>query len=415
MKTQKKLLTDRTLRTVKVPTERTLVWDTAVPGAYLLTTPNGNISYDLMKRIRGQMTPVRRIVGYAWRVGQQPPIPLAELRDMARGMLSSMAKGIDPKAQVRAEKEAKDAQARAIFSNVVEDFLADHVRGQKSAKSIEQTFRTVINPILGKLPITAITDQDIVRVVKPIAKVHQYRGRNTYANLHTMFGWAIGQRCYGLTVSPFEGLSLNKICGEITPRQRVLTDSELLAVWKATEAIGGIPGSFIQLLLLTGQRLREVSDLRWEEVDLGKGIITIGAKRMKGGSAHVVPLAPDALAMLCEISHNSPFVFSSNGGKKPISGFSKLKLKLDAAMPDKIAGWRFHDLRRSFRTGLSMLGVVDRVAELVIAHAQPGLHKVYDQHSFMPEKLDAMMRWQNHLRAIMSPPADNVVNLAGRR
>lgn len=174
----KKLLTDRFICGLKAPDRRTLIWDSAVPGAYLLVSPTGNISYNLMKRIRGVKDPVRRIVGYAWSIGQPMPIALADLRDMARDMLLAMAKGIDPKAQARAAKEAKDALARSTFSNVAKDFLGDHVAGQRSARSIRQTFDAVILPVLGKLPITAITDQDIVRLIKPIAKVHQYRARN---------------------------------------------------------------------------------------------------------------------------------------------------------------------------------------------------------------------------------------------
>lgn len=413
MKTERRLITDRWLRAVKVPKENELTYDTAVPGAYFFVTTNGNISYNLMKRIRGQMKPVRRIVAYAWKVGQQPPIPLAELRDMARDMLALMAKGLDPKRQAREKKEAEDAEARAIFSTVVGDFLAEHVKGQKTAKVATQTFNRVILPKLGKLLITDpdIGDIAVARVVKPIAKEgHIAFSRNVFALIHSMFAWAVGQRVYGLTKNPFEGLSIDKICGEIAPRQRVLSDAELLAVWQAADALGGIFGSFVQLLLLTGQRLREVSDLRWDEVDFDKGLLTIDGKRMKGGSAHVVPLGEDALEILRGIPRgDSPFVFSSNGGKKPISGFSKLKIRLDDAMPSKITGWRFHDLRRSFRTGLSMLGVADRVCELTIAHSQPGLHRVYDQHSFLPEKLSAMTAWQNHLRAVRSPAAANIL------
>jgi integrase len=147
------------------------------------------------------------------------------------------------------------------------------------------------------------------------------------------------------------------------------------------QTLGDPAGAFVQLLMLSGQRLRECSAARWEEFDLDKAVWTIPAARMKGKSPHIVPLAPMALEHLRQIPRcSSPFVFS-NGSKRPISGFSKLKIKLDAAMPEKIASWRFHDLRRSMRTGLSMLGTPDRVAELVIAHSQKGLHKVYDQHS----------------------------------
>jgi integrase len=156
--------------------------------------------------------------------------------------------------------------------------------------------------------------------------------------------------------------------------------------------------------------------MTWAEVDLDNALWTIAADRMKGGAAHIVPLAPEALALLRQVPRGSgPFVFSTCGGKKPVSGFSKLKARIDGAMPEKIAPWRFHDLRRSMRTGLSMLGVADIVAELTIAHAQPGLHRVYDQHGYLNEKRDALTRWERHLRALANPAPVNVVEFAGRR
>jgi hypothetical protein len=63
-----------------------------------------------------------------------------------------------------------------------------------------------------------------------------------------------------------------------------------------------------------------------------------------------------------------------------------------------------HDLRRTMRTGLSSLPIPDLVRELVIAHAKPGLHKVYDQFSYIDEKRQALELWQARVREIVSGP-----------
>ena|ERR1700731_4708281 len=166
---------------------------------------------------------------------------------------------------------------------------------------------------------------------------------------------------------------------------------------------------------MVGQRLQETARATWNEIDLDKGIWSISGDRMKTGSAHLVPLAPGVLALLRGIPRGSgPFIFSSCGGRKPISGFSKLKARIDAVIPEAIAPWRFHDLRRTLRTGLSMLGVADVVSELVIAHAQKGLHSTYDRYSYLLEKRDALTRWEGHLRAIAEPVPENVVEFTGR-
>ena len=112
---------------------------------------------------------------------------------------------------------------------------------------------------------------------------------------------------------------------------------------------------------------------------------------MKSGTAHTVPLVPDILSLLKSLPRFSggDFVFSTTGGKRPISGFSKAKVLLnDLMQKDLEAGgmpfddFVIHDIRRTCRTRFSALPVEDIVRELLLAHARPGLHKVYDLHAY---------------------------------
>ena len=92
-----------------------------------------------------------------------------------------------------------------------------------------------------------------------------------------------------LSVNPCAG---DQAAGHERPRERVLDDSELLAVWRAAEGIGGAGGRMAQLLVLTGQRLREVAQLEWRELDLDAAIWTLPSSRAKNDRAHEIPLAP---------------------------------------------------------------------------------------------------------------------------
>jgi len=171
----------------------------------------------------------------------------------------------------------------------------------------------------------------------------------------------------------------------------------------------------VRLLLLTGQRLREVAEMSWSEIDFQKGLWTIPADRMKADTAHIVPLALGAVAILQGLPRwTGPFVFTTTSGKRPIANFSGIKEKLDTLLPD-LASWRFHDLRRTMRTGLSALRIADTVSELCIAHTQKGLHKVYDQHAYLDEKRDAFDAWARRAKAIVDPgDPTNVVQITAR-
>ena len=98
-----------------------------------------------------------------------------------------------------------------------------------------------------------------------------------------------------------EGLALsNPIANmnrrEERPRERVLSNDELRAIWNA--AGNDTYGVIIKLLILTGQRRSEIAELRWAEVDLERRALNLSTERTKNKRQHVVPLAPTALALL---------------------------------------------------------------------------------------------------------------------
>src|SRR4029077_11392349 len=96
------------------------------------------------------------------------------------------------------------------------------------------------------------------------------------------------------------------------------------------------------------------------------------------------------------------FVFTTTAGARAVNGFSKAKARIDSL--GGVSGWKIHDLRRTMRTHLSALPVQDLVRELVIAHAKPGLHKVYDQHAYQEEKRECLYLWERRLTTILNPP-----------
>ena len=128
---------------------------------------------------------------------------------------------------------------------------------------------------------------------------------------------------------------------------------------------------------------------------------------MKADAAHIVPLGDAALAIVEGLPRRGEYLFTTSG-KTPVSGFSRAKSRAGKHM-SVVPDWRLHDLRRSMRTGLSALGVQDRIAEMTIGHKVQGLHKVYDQHSFLEERREALTQWEQHLLGIVEPKADNIV------
>ena len=207
------------------------------------------------------------------------------------------------------------------------------------------------------------------------------------------------------------------LIGSKKVRQRVLADDEMRLFWRATEDLSDPFNRLARFLFLTGQRERECSDMSWSEVDLGKALWVIPPARMKADASHIVPLSAEASAILEGLlrGKEGDFVFTTTEGRRPFSGFSKAKARLDATMRRLAAGdladWQLHDLRRSARTHFSAIPSQDIVRELAIAHTQKGLHKVYDQFAYLNEKRALFKAWGKRLMGIVEPPDSKIMSI----
>jgi integrase len=191
-------------------------------------------------------------------------------------------------------------------------------------------------------------------------------------------------------------------------RDRVLTNAEIAAFWKACDAAGEPFASILRILLLTGQRLNEVAGMRRDELS-DDGTWLLPASRTKNKRAHKVPLPAEARAIVAAVPAAHQIVFSTNG-RTPPSGFTRAKRRVDAAMGSP-PPWRLHDLRRTFVTGLVELGVAPHVVELIVNHvggARGGVAGVYNRSEMIEERRAALERWSLHVQGIVAGKPANV-------
>lgn len=401
----KRTLTDRTLKALKPAKagQRYGLMDSVVPGFGIRVTETGQKTFILVARFPGSSNPTRRAIG------EYGAISLEAARAKARQWLELLHKGIDPREEEEKKKAAAQRQRKNSFAAVAEDFIKDKLSTERRGKDAERHIRREFLPRWGKLPVAQVTESHVRDVVKAAKdRGSPYEAHAILATARRLFSWAIDQREYGLESSPCDRLRPKAIIGKKNPRQRILDDSEMRALWKVTESLGYPYGPLYRVLALTGQRKSEVAEARWSEFDLDKKVWIIPAKRMKGDAAHLVPLTADVIAILKSLPRftKGDHLFSTDFGVKPINGFSKGKARLDRALAAELGGklqpFVIHDIRRSMRTGLSALPVPDLVRELVIAHTKPGLHKVYDLHAYEAEKRDALELWTARLRSIVT-------------
>jgi integrase len=397
--------------------------DALVPGLIVRCAARRKV-FALHCRFPGAKAPTRRVIG---EVGA---LTIEQARDIARDWVQQIGRGVDPAAEAQrradAARRARDAEQQReelSFANVAADYLRRRVAGQRRAAAVARIVNNVLVPAFGDRLITAIARREVVKLVEQIDD----RGAPVYAaaafgTLRSMFNWAINRGSYELETSPCDRVKVSDLVSRTKqPRQRVLSDAELIAFHKATGRLGYPWQQLFRLLLLTGCRRGEVAGARWSEFDLSNKLFTVPPARFKSNSTHLVPLSGDAMAVVDGLPHfkHGDCLFSFTFGRTPALVLHDAKQRLDTLMLRYLKAmarhrgddpaavtlppWVVHDLRRTVRTRLAALEINDSVAEMVIGHGRKGLQRVYDQHSYEPQMRRALAAWAAALRGIVTP------------
>ena len=426
-------ITKRSVEAVPVPREgaRAYLWDETLKGFGVMVTPAGSRSYLVQYRIGGRGAPTRR-----YTLGKHgSPWTAEKARERAVDILQMVRKKVDPVQADRVRLEESvvsraDAE-RLAFGRYADAFMERHVDGRalRSADDIKSVFRRDLKPCFGDRSIPSIRRSDVQQCLDRVQGRSGSAANKAHKWLRKMFAYAVNRG--DLATSPMEGMSPPHQEGR---RERVLRGRELAVVWRASTDLGEPWASFVHLLMLLGQRLREVAGTRWEELDLDDATWVIPGARTKNKRDHLVPLPPRAIHILKAITPDgSPGegpVFTTNGAT-PVSGFSKLKRTLDKKVHDRLdlsddgaadlarfQPWVFHDLRRSLATGCQSLGFPIEHTEAVLNHVsgkRGGLAAIYQLHDYRAEKAAALAAWARQLDGLLSKPkSDNVVPIKGR-
>jgi integrase len=169
----------------------------------------------------------------------------------------------------------------------------------RAQKELERLFRRYLTKLRTKIP-AEITTHDITALTD---KAAPSEGEHLHRACKTFFKRCVRRRM--LQHSPLEGLELPSMW---KPRERVLNDDELRAVWKASDDCGQF-GVIVKLLIATGQRRSEVGSLRFEWLDLDKRTWTTPSTYTKNKRSHTFPISPLSVSILETTGMKSGFLF----------------------------------------------------------------------------------------------------------
>ena len=360
-------------------------FDKLVPGFGIRVSPKGTKTYFLLYRYQ---TRQKRLT-----LGRTDIVSLAAARKAAKAAKALQSQNQDPSL----ERKRSLKPAKATFRWLAEQFIEKHARIKtKSWKETQRILQRDFVKVWGDRDVTSIDKHDVTDLLDAIAKHYPGAANHAFAHVRKLFNWAV-QRGY-LQTSPCIGLTSPALSQS---RERVLTDAELMAVWKAAQSMGYPYGKLVQLLILTAQRRTEIAGMEWSELDLAERLWTIPTSRTKAKRATVVPLSDQALEIIQSLPRIADqMVFPSRTGVTLISGFSKWKEELDRL--SGVRDWRLHDLRRTAATGLAP-STPPHIIERLLNHASGGLTpvaRIYNRFDYLDEKRTALQAWAAKVQAL---------------
>jgi integrase len=420
-------LTDAAVQRLKPPDKGQVdYWDELQPGFGLRISFGGSKTWLCQRRILKEG---------AWKqtritLGRYPAMTLAEARERARLTMQQVSEGKDPRGMARRDKAAMEEASRQTFKIVGELFMRQWVKRMKRRSSTEKEYRRALfGPDVTDWqdrPVSSFTRAEIRAKLEEVVDRAPYQSNRLRAYLRRFFGW-----CWEndrIEIDPTAGIK--PLAAEVS-RDRVLSAEEIVALLVALEEAETVMAPVFKLLLLTGQRREEIVSLRWSEVKDLEGDdprIELPEKRTKNHRKHIVPLAPQAVAILAkqprirnrEDGGLSDFVFTVTGNTA-VSGISKAKRMVDGGMADalgqKLEPWRIHDLRRTVTTHMNeKLGIEPHIVEAAVNHisgpAKAGVAGTYNRAKYLLKRRAALTAWANHLDTLAGKAVpENVVAL----
>jgi hypothetical protein len=377
-------LTDISIRTLAPPPRgEKIYYDDTLTGFGVRVSEGGTRSYVLTHGVQRR----RETIG---RVGV---LGLQEARGEAKRRLAEYTLG-------------KAAPSNVIWKDAVEEYLGEIKLRRRPATHRSYVYALHKHFRFGETRLAKLGPTDFVRKLNKITD-RPSEHHHAFAVVRSFANWAYHKHY-------FEDHPLDRMKAPppTQSRDRVLSRSELQAVFKTAMEGDKLFEKIVAVLILTGQRRTQMGALHADWLT-EPGFINI-PKEFTKHTGHRFPIGPMTEALLAKDRQDGPYLFPAARERRKgktathFNGWGNAKIVFDKKLAKAghvIAPWTVHDLRRTFRTNWAELGVPREVAEKYIHHVSgvhSGVNGIYDRYNYLPETKAAVAKWEHHLQAILA-------------
>lgn len=334
------------------------------------------------------------------RIGDYPHISLADARKEAYEIKIKLLDGVDPR---ESEKEEEQEVRSTIFGDVIQKYREDYISDLRP-KTIDQ-YEVIISNLsyFNEMDITEIERKDISEYLVKRKKESLHGAISDRKLLSAFFNWCISM---GYTET-------NPVTHAIKyktpkPRERFYDDDEIRKIYKAIPISPSPIGDIVNFLFLTGKRIGETTQLKYEMVDFKNQILNIPPEIIKNDNADEVYLTDSAMRIIKyrQKNYKGDYIFNSTYKKldQPIKHVhGQVRTFRNKC---EIEDFRLHDIRRTITVLLSQMGVAEHVKDLILNNASSSkyatIRYTYDVHDYREEQKEALIKLEAKLEEIIS-------------
>jgi len=382
---------------------QSFLWDTVAHGLGLRATSTGTKSYIFQSKLDNKTIRVT--------IGDTSTYSISEAQAITTNYKAEINKGIDPRLakaeqlakneSTRAKAKRQDITLREVWPIYLEKHKAkwseghyhNHIKlalaGGENKK--RGTGKTVAAPLASLMPLTLskLTSTKIADWLALESLTRPTGAAQSFRILRAFIGWANETDEFSGIVSGdiFQAKKVKAVIPENKTKEGDNLQREQLATWfEAVKTIGNpVISAYLQALLITGARRRELSALRWGDVDFQWNSMTI---RDKVEGERTIPLTPYVSHLLAALPRRSEWVFSSptaSDGKLTEPRIAHTKALIKAGLPHV----SIHGLRRSFCTLCEWVECPAGISAQIMGHKPSALAEKH----YRRRPLDLLRKW----------------------
>lgn len=355
-------LTNRHLANIQPKTQPFILRDSSLKGFGIKVNPSGQIKY--IAEVWHQGKSVRRTVG------EYPLMSIQEARTEALSVIAEIKSGA-----------SGATRPNLTLEQLFKKYLADGRLKARTVRDYQEAINFYLEDWLHQ-PVSAISKGMVEKRFYKIRDRGVNGGRPTYSQatktmriLSALMNYARADDL--IQTNPVEVLKLKRVDRSIRKREHYLKAEEVARLIQATVNDHHPMVLAIHLMLFTGLRKNEALHLRWSDLDSVENVQCLVIKDTKNHRPHYVPITSTIEDILSKAKNHTIYIFpSTQKGNSPICDE---RPTIQRICKRESFDFRCHDLRRTFATRASEVGIDHMMIKRLLNHKSNDITDQYIQ------------------------------------